>query len=252
MNLGTFLTFVFFYTQLGVQAQLKCKTIKTTFGDSTICFHQSGSISTIEFNDRENDRYKQFFTFDVNGNKIFEGGHGYRHGGGSLDVKYYSNGCVSSIRSTFQPDGGIQHYDATTYYNEDGTFNRKEDNSWDRMLIHEPLYTPTHQPTKIQDVKIDTFSVQILNLSAFSQRILIIDVKNPENNKIVKIKKNQKVEVGTFISENLKSEINASYKFEVLPHKKNELVRIQSLDVLLCQNEIVLIIIPDSKSYTLN
>jgi hypothetical protein len=56
----------------------------------------------------------------VNGNKVLETGHGLLHGSASLDVKYHSNGAIKSARRTFQPDGGIQHYDATTFYHVTG------------------------------------------------------------------------------------------------------------------------------------
>jgi hypothetical protein len=132
MKRAVFLIFTFFTIQ--VMSQLNCKTLNGQFGDSVICYHAGGQISTVEFKDSDQFNYRTFYAFDTKGNKIFEGGHGYKHGGGSLDLNYHSNGCLYTARATFQPDGGIQYYDVTTYFNEDGSFNRREDNSLDSPL----------------------------------------------------------------------------------------------------------------------
>lgn len=200
--------------------QLNCKKLKGRYGDSTVCYHQSGTKSTIEFHDRENDRYQWFIAYDVKGNKIFEGGHGYRHGGGSLDVKYHSNGSVSSARSTFQPDGGIQHYDVTTFFAEDGSFIHREDNSWDRQLTVQPyVHQPREDEKTVEKVK-DSIQYLLKNTTKQTIKVLLIDSKNNEIRRVEVIKRNKVLDLGKFEKKKNSNGVFEYYRIELLPGKK--------------------------------
>ncbi|MCF8434776.1 MAG: hypothetical protein K9G37_09905, partial [Crocinitomicaceae bacterium] len=74
-----------------MQAQLNCQTIEIFSGNSTICYHQKGTVSTLTFPSKKHERYYHFQAFDVNGNRVLDAGYGPLHGSSSLDVKYYSN-----------------------------------------------------------------------------------------------------------------------------------------------------------------
>ena len=223
MRVSVFLFFVLGFI-FSLNSQLNCKKYDGRFGDSTICFHQNGSKSTIEFHDRENDRYKWFIAFDNRGNKIFEGGHGYRHGGGSLYVKYHPNGCISSARSTFQPDGGIQYHDATSFFDEDGTFLRREDNSWDRHVT-----VPTHiQYEKVEEKIVkkpkdkpkDSVHYYIRNNSGKKMTLYLTQPKDPEFKKLVVLKRNKTLDAGKFEKISPNMTIFDIYRIDVLPTKK--------------------------------
>jgi hypothetical protein len=206
------LSFSFF-----AQSQLNCKKLKGRYGDSTVCFHQSGTKSTVEFHDRENDRYQWFIAYNVKGNKIFEGGHGYRHGGGSLDVKYHSNGSISSVRSTFQPDGGIQYYDVTAYFAEDGSFIRREDNSWDRQLTIQPYVHHSVETEKpVHEVR-DSIQYLLKNTTKHKIKILLVDTKNSDIRRVEIIRRNKVIDLGTFEKKRNLNGLFDYYRIEILP-----------------------------------
>ncbi len=223
------------------QSQLNCKKLKGRFGDSTVCFHQSGGKSTIEFHDRENDRYQHFIAYDSKGNKIFEGGHGYRHGGGSLYVNYHSNGTISSARSTFQPDGGIQYYDVTTYFAEDGSFIRREDNSWDRQVtiptyVHQPKEEEKPKEKPVEKLK-DSIQYLIKNTTKHTIKVLLIDAKNNENRMVEVIKRNKVLDLGKFEKKKNANGIFDYYRIEVLPGKRNSRILLINDDKLKTENK---------------
>lgn len=219
MKTPILLIFLLFLSFLSY-SQLNCKKLNGRFGDSTICYHQSGSKSTIEFHDRENDRYQWFIAYDVKGNKIFEGGHGYRHGGGSLDVKYHTNGSISSVRSTFQPDGGIQHYDVTTFFAEDGSFIRREDNSWDRQLTIQPYVHQQKETEKPVEKHRDSIQYLLKNTTKHTIKILLIDAKNSDNRRVEIIKRNKVFDLGKFEKKKNSNGVFEHYRIEILPGKK--------------------------------
>lgn len=208
---------VFFIISVSdIFAQLNCKTLNGQFGDSVVCFHSVGQKSTVEFRDSESFNYRTFIAFDTKGNKIFEGGHGYRHGGGSLDVNYHSNGCLSSARSTFQPDGGIQYYDVTTYFKEDGSFDRREDNSPDRTIIMPVEISPQEY---MEQTVYEKESVQFVlkNLSGRKLKLLLISRKDPNDKRIIVLRKNREYSIGYFEKKVKNYGIFDQYQIEVLP-----------------------------------
>lgn len=222
-----FLLFLVFFPLVGF-SQLNCKTIKVAKGDSVRCFHQNGKVATITYPDRTWDRYTYTEIFDQYGNKVYTGSQGYRHGGGSLYLKYHSNGAVSSARSTFQPDGGIQYHDVTTYFNEDGTFLREEDNSLHThhrvITIPEPHYTPPNDikpvETKVVQPKVDSVRLMIRNTTGKKVQVLV-NRKGSAERKLVKLGKKE-VLLGSYLP--LKNEQDPLKYFDLIliPGRKNE------------------------------
>jgi hypothetical protein len=240
-------SFIFAYFLLAANCgftQLKCKTLKGRFGDSTVCFHENKSVSTIDYPDREADSYKHFLAYDNKGNKIFEGGHGYRHGGGSLDVKYYDNGCISSVRSTFQPDGGIQHYDVTAYFNEDGSFNRREDNSWDKQVTYFTYTTPTTEtPVNNPIQKVDSVNYILKNSSGKKLKILVSSLKDPALKEVIVLRNNKERTLGVFERLQKKNGVYEHLRIDVLPEKNKFRTIIVSDDQLTSNEKEYLVIV---------
>jgi hypothetical protein len=228
-----------------VWSQLNCHTIKIFSGDSTICFHQKGSISTITFPSKQHERYYHFQAFDLNGNKVLETSHGVLHGSASLDVKYHANGAIKSARRTFQPDGGIQHYDATTFYHEDGTFSHEEDNSWDKQLTH-PVFEPS-QPITVETYKPykeDSLSFHIKNTTNRKVKILVGYTGKSVNKEIFVIKKYTSVEIGKFLPKKNDNDPNHYFELDILPTKRSFQPRlVWSNDFLIERNCHMLVVL---------
>lgn len=222
-------------------AQLNCKVNKGIKGDSTVCFHQNGTVSSISFSSIQHERYYHFLAFDNKGNKVLEANHGLLHGSAGLDVKYYPNGALRSARKTFQPDGGIQYYDVTSFFKEDGTFDHDEDNSWDRQItvITQPFERKVEQPEK----KIEPKSVVVKNSTSRKIKILVGEMDAKKEKRIVTIPKYKEVEIGQFVPEKKKDQALQFYQIEVLPMKKKfKTIIVTSNDLNTDKRQLILIV----------
>lgn len=211
----------------GLNAQLSCKKLKGKGGDSTVCFHKNGKVSSIDFQTVEHDRYFEFRAYDVNGNEVLKANHGYLHGGASLEVAYYENGAIRTARKTFQPDGGIQHYDATSFFNEDGTFNHEEDNSWDKQLIiyNPPIYDFPEPKKAVVEPKSDTVYVFVKNASSRKLEVLVIKQKGSEVSEKVVVKPRTEQAIGYFISQGKNEKVEDLWDVFLIPSKKTHKIK---------------------------
>jgi hypothetical protein len=204
-------------------SQLNCKTLKVSKGDSVICFHQNGKVSTINYPDQTWERYTHTLIYDQKGNKVYQGSQGYRHGGGSLYLKYHENGAVSSARSTFQPDGGIQYYDVTTYFNEGGTYLREEDNSrnTDKPTVFVPTtFVPATTTPPPPAPKVDSIQVFIKNTTG-KKVSLLIQAKNAKEKTLIHVKKKD-ILIGKYLPIKGNQDPTNYFDLIVIPNKKKQ------------------------------
>jgi hypothetical protein len=217
--------FVFSLLQIGIFAQQNCSTKHLPKGDSTRCYFADGKISSIHYPDAKHERYTHFIAYNASGKVVFEGEQGYLHGSSGLDVTYHSTGAVSTIRRTFQPDGGIQHYDETFYFNEDGSFSHSIDNSWDRELtIQYELETEPVQPAVNQCMPVpqkDSIALFIQNSSTHTVRILIGKMGSLAEKKLIKIRNDKKVLVGYYIPMNNEQAPTRYFDIDILPDRRS-------------------------------
>lgn len=100
-------------------SQYNCKTIFNKEGKTITCFHKNGKPSTIEFWDSE-ERNGNIKGFTPDGKELFNyylrnyAGHAY------AQINYYSNGQVSKAYYSTAPDGGIQFFNETRKFDENG------------------------------------------------------------------------------------------------------------------------------------
>lgn len=155
---------------------------------------------------------------------MYKTDHGCLHGCGSLTVRYYSNGSVESARKTFQPDGGIQYYDITIFFNEDGTFNREEDNSWDPF--QDPKIIPIENPNPPRkDIKsepkvVDSLVLICMNTNPFKVELLVGQKGSVK--KVIKIKKHQDFILGKYLPINGKEDALLIFEIDIIPSKKSK------------------------------
>lgn len=225
--------------------QLACKKLKGRGGDSTVCYHKNGKVSTIDFETVEHDRYFEFRAYDVNGNEVLKANHGYLHGGASLEVAYYENGAIRTARKTFQPDGGIQHYDATSFFNEDGTFNHEEDNSWDKQLIiyNPPIYDFPEPKKAVVELKSDTVYVYLKNTSSRKIEILINKKTGSDQSEKFVVKKQSELVIGYFISQGKNEKVEELWDIYVIPTRKTVKIKRIVAPELSSKNKQVLLFV---------
>lgn len=225
--------------------QLACKKLKGRGGDSTVCFHKNGKVSTIDFEIVEHDRYYEFRAYDTKGNESLKAHHGYLHGGASLDVTYYENGAIRSARKTFQPDGGIQHYDATSFFNEDGTFHHEEDNSWDKQLIiyNPPIYDFPEPKKAVVEPKIDTVYVYLKNASSRKIEVLVNKKAGSDQSEKVIMNKQSEQQIGYFISQGKNEKVEDLWDIYVIPNRKTTKIKRIAAPELSSKNKQVLLFV---------
>jgi len=225
--------------------QLACKKLKGRGGDSTVCYHKNGKVSTIDFETVEHDRYFEFRAYDINGKESLKANHGYLHGGASLDVTYYENGAIRTARKTFQPDGGIQHFDATSFFNEDGTFNHEEDNSWDKQLIiyNPPIYDFPEPKKAVVEPKIDTVYVYLKNASSHKIEVLINKKAGSDQSEKVVLKKQSEQQIGYFISQGKNEKVEDLWDVFLIPSRKTSKIKRISAPELSSKNKQVIVFV---------
>lgn len=214
-------------------SQLKCKTLKGSKGDSVLCYHLNGKISTIEYYDMQRERYQHFIAFDNKGKEIYKKEHGCWHGCGSLYVKYHENGSLKSARSTFQPDGGIQYYDVTSYFNEDGSFSHEVDmsrNVHEHILVTpKPLEKPKETKTVVETKKVDSLTLILKNASSRKVRILIGRTGSYDSKKVYVLKKNTELEIGKYLPLKDVDDPLKYFEIDIIPAKlKSDQFRLES------------------------
>jgi hypothetical protein len=226
-------------------AQIGCKKLKGRGGDSTVCYHKNGKVSTIDFEIVEHDRYFEFRAYDTKGNESLKAHHGYLHGGASLDVTYYENGAIRTARKTFQPDGGIQHFDATSFFNEDGTFNHEEDNSWDKQLIiyNPPIYDFPEPKKAVVEPKKDTVFVYLKNASSRKIEVLINKKTGSDQLEKVVLKKQSEQQIGYFISQGKNEKVEELWDVFLIPSRKTSKIKRISAPELSSKNKQVIVFV---------
>lgn len=158
-----------------IWAQLNCKTIKSTDGRCTNCYHANKQVSTTESWDQNEHRGK-FEAWNSRGERLvaFELRKIAGHAG--VDVSYYPNGQVSKLDYSSAPDGGIQYWNYIYTYNEEGVETSRVDLSRPDGFPH--LYQPERElfeevqnprpwlvnPQPVEEKKIP-FTVHLVNTS---------------------------------------------------------------------------------------
>lgn len=104
---------------LGIMAQPTEKTISTDSGRVELHYFTFGEISTKAWMDKD-DRWGHSWAYKRSGEVIFDGQTRKVGGHASIRFWYYPSGAVSKVETSDAPDGGIQWYESTTTFDEDG------------------------------------------------------------------------------------------------------------------------------------
>lgn len=78
-------------------------------------------------------RWGEAIAYDRNGKKIHEWSLRKVAGHASVTFSYYPDGGVKKAYWSSAPDGGIQWYKTTTYFEEDGTVSKELEDKHDRL-----------------------------------------------------------------------------------------------------------------------
>lgn len=103
--------------------------------NSTRRFHKNKRLSTIEFWDKDR-RNGQFLCMNAKGDTLVRYSLRRYAGHSSAWPEYYPNGQVRKLELSEAPDGGIQFYRETIYFDENGKITQRFQQS------HEDRITP--------------------------------------------------------------------------------------------------------------
>ena len=104
----------------GIYAQLNCKKSSSELENTSTCFHKNGAKSTVESWDKQG-REGKITGFDKEGKELFSYYLRSFAGHASAHLSYYANGQVSKVEYSSAPDGGIQFYQESHSFDENGT-----------------------------------------------------------------------------------------------------------------------------------
>lgn len=138
-------------------AQGRTRTVESDSGRVVLHYFTTGQLSTEEWTDQD-DRFGRSRAFKRDGTIIVE--HGTRRiaGHASVHFQYHPNGAVSKAEFSDAPDAGIQWYESTTTFDDQG--NRtdfREQGHDDLEFIPRPgttftqpaeTFTPTEEPVR--------------------------------------------------------------------------------------------------------
>jgi len=117
------LTFLILAFIFDASAQLRMKTVEKMGGTFTYCYHSNGKISTTEFRPYGDGYAAQgnSYAYDNTGKIIYECTTSRSGMLSGVNFTYYESGAVKVAEYSSHPDAGIQWYNKTTYFDENGT-----------------------------------------------------------------------------------------------------------------------------------
>lgn len=162
-------------------AQLSCKTTSQPDGAAVKqCFHKNGKVSTVESWDKDK-RFGAIKAYNNRGTELFShalrsvGGHAY------VSMTYFPNGQVEKVYFSDAPDGGIQFYNSTTRFDENGNQTEFFETKYpDQLELRSPVkVVDTVKPRKplveinrvLEPAKKERVDFLIVNKTKSKQRV---------------------------------------------------------------------------------
>lgn len=120
-------------------------------------FFKSGQVSTEKCFDKEN-RFGKAYAYTKSGKLIYEKGLRKIAGHESVYFTFYPGGAVKKAEWSSAPDAGIQWYNSTDEFSEDGTLINHTENNYDDYLRVTTPFTPKEKDTVVtlKEKKADT------------------------------------------------------------------------------------------------
>jgi hypothetical protein len=119
-------------------SQLNQKYVEKQDGAYVYCYHKNGKLSTEEFRNSSSQYMAEGYAkaFDNTGKEIYNQITSRSGLLSSVMFTYYENGAVKSAEYSSHPDGGIQWYKKTTYFDEAGKITNEFEMSDDMTVTY--------------------------------------------------------------------------------------------------------------------
>ncbi|MCC5923356.1 MAG: hypothetical protein JJT77_06195 [Crocinitomicaceae bacterium] len=200
-----------------------------------IHFFPSGKISTISY--LENNRMGKAIAYNFEGKVIFESSIRRIHGSESVTFRHYPNGMVQRADYSSHPDGGIQWYRSSTFFNEKGEkideqiddyegpgqprlrirTQPKDESNWDEIQ---------EDNTKVEEQKkevaicasIHKNSVEIINHSRWP---ILFNYQIANNDTLITIQSGETYTGPVFISAEIAGVLNQDFSYQYAAKRRN-------------------------------
>lgn len=160
------------------------------------------------------------------GEKIYSSNIRRFGGHASVEFKHHSNGVVREAKYFSAPDGGIQWYESTTSFDENGVKTNFEEFS------HEHLLSPIHampQPIVQEVVECAVIHENIIVIHNHCNFSVEYTFKNNVETKQIVVKPGEVKEVLTYISAQITQKPLDFFQIHLAPSKKRERKKLYSL-----------------------
>ena len=168
-------------------------------------FFKSGELSTKKCYDKDN-RFGKAYAYTKKGKLIYEKGLRKIAGHESVYFTFYPSGAVKKAEWSSAPDAGIQWYNSTDEFAENGTLTSHTENNYDDYLRVVPTYiVPKDTSSKNSTTKYDSVIIKpkqvecwFVNHTYFTISVKVIDKKNKQEINQKNIKAGDSIKVGTY------------------------------------------------------
>lgn len=132
------LPFLFVLLTFNSLGQLNQKSVEKKEGSYVYCYHKNGKLSTEEFRNSSSQYMAQGYAkaFDNTGNEIYNQPTSRSGLLSSVIFTYYESGAIKSAEYNSHPDGGIQWYKKTSYFDESGKITNEFEMSDDMSVTY--------------------------------------------------------------------------------------------------------------------
>jgi hypothetical protein len=179
---------------------------KKSYPDCRYSYFKGHKVSTSECWDAQK-RWGRSTAYNVAGEVIYENEIRRIAGSSSVAYKYYQSGAVMQADWHSAPDAGIQWYNKTTYFSEDGRITQETENNYDHMLTPIAPFRPT---VKEQPRKKDTpatascaviYSSEMWFINTTPYTVTVEVKRNYQPSEVYKVilKKGEKAKVGQLV-----------------------------------------------------
>ena len=194
------------FAQIGCTSKLdgEKRSVKT-------CLHANKQVSMVETWDADG-RFGSLVVFNNRGEEIAN--YGLRSIGGhaSAHLEYYANGQVSKIEYSDAPDGGIQFYNSTRKFDEQGKQIAFNETKYPTQLettfiqyVPQEEVTPTESPKKQEVIACAVIHQTFYQIENTTNRKLLVTIQPVINNvvqvseKEIELKPNESIVFDTIL-----------------------------------------------------
>lgn len=192
---------ILFAFKYSLKAQSNCLTEITNNKELKKCFHLNEQISSIEEWNKDKT-WGKLTIYKSDGTPIQDWELRRIHGIAKAEIEFHSNGQVSKVKYSSAPDAGIQRFERTFHFNNEGLLTLTEKNDYppklsDFVQIEEEI----PQENTVQCAEIWVSKLELVNNSKRTQKLRIKPIlpNSQIKEKTISLKPKQRITIDSTI-----------------------------------------------------